>query len=48
MRSLHSSDNAVGHPLKFLLNLHPNGVGPLETHYSQFAHAMNASASLGC
>ena len=37
MAHLHSDNNSVGHPLKYLLNLHPNGVAKTETYYSQFA-----------
>ena len=27
MGTLHSDKNPLGHPLKYLVNLHPNGVG---------------------
>ena len=40
MSSLHSADNPLGYPLKYMVNLHPNGVSPAETHYDAFAKAM--------
>eukprot|EP01050_Picozoa_sp_SAG11_P013580 SAG11_NODE_1597_length_4611_cov_2.534131_2_plen_1029_part_00 len=40
MAELHSDNNTLGHPLKYLVNLHPNGVGPTETHYAEFAKQM--------
>ena len=40
MAELHSDKNALGHPLKYLVNLHPNGVGQSETHYADFAKQM--------
>ena len=41
MTSLHGDDNPLGHPLKYLVNLHPNGVGSSETHYKDFVRAMH-------
>ena len=40
MAELHSDNNTLGHSLKFLVNLHPNGVGTTETHYADFAKQM--------
>ena len=42
MADLHSDSNPLGHPLKYLVNLHPNGVGSTETHYKEFANAMGS------
>ena len=41
MTSLHGDDNPLGHPLKYLVNLHPNGVGSSESHYKDFVRAMH-------
>ena len=40
MAELHADNNTLGHPLKYLVNLHPNGVGGNETHYPEFAKQM--------
>ena len=42
MSWLHGSDNSMGHPLKYLVNLHPNGVSSDEdkSHYEDFLRRM--------
>jgi hypothetical protein len=42
MSSLHSHSNALRHPLKFLVNLHPNGVGTNEKYYDNFSRQVGS------
>jgi hypothetical protein len=43
---LHSGNNTVGHPLKLVLNLHPQfGVDPCQNHYAEVARATGIDPS---
>jgi len=48
LNTLHAGRNSLGHPLKLLLNLHPNGVGKGESNWPQFSKEMGVTAKAKC